>query len=166
MSEKNLETEVAIVKNDVNQIGRLFSKLEIALDKITDVNSNIGQMLAVHEQRLVDSEKEFVYIKKEMGEVDEKLNGEIKEIHSRLTTNTREIERKMSDEIDKVLDAIKDLKTSIDDHEKDGNEKITALSARLASLEKWRWILLGAFATGGFLLGNGVTFGNIFSLFT
>ena len=37
MSDTNLEAEVAIVKNDITQIGRLFSKLEIALDKITDV---------------------------------------------------------------------------------------------------------------------------------
>jgi len=154
----NLETEIAIVKNDVNQIGRLFSKLEIALDKITDVNASIGQMLAVHEQRLVDSEKEFVYIKKEIDAADEKMNNEIKEIHSRLTTNTREIERKMSDEIDKVLAAIKDLKKSIDDHEQDVED-------RLVSLEKWRWIILGAFTTGAFLLGNGVTFSKILGIF-
>ena len=48
---KSLETEVALVKNDVSQIGNLFEKLEVALDKITDVNNSISQMLAVHEQR-------------------------------------------------------------------------------------------------------------------
>lgn len=158
MSDTNLEAEVAIVKNDITQIGRLFSKLEIALDKITDVNANIGQMLAVHEQRLIDSEKEFVYMKKEIDDTDEKIDNEIKQIHSRLTTNTREIERKMSDEIDKVLDAIKELQSSIDDKQKD-------VEFRLDSLEKWRWIILGACATGGFLLANGVTFSKIASLF-
>ena len=152
---KSLETEVALVKNDVVQIGQLFSKLETALDKITDVSNNIGQILAVHEQRLIDGEKEFEAIKLEMSDAEDKFDNEVKDLHSRLTSNTREIETKMSKEIDKVLEAIKDLKSHmVDKHDK--------LETRLAALERWRWILLGAFAVGAMLVGNGVTFQSLF----
>lgn len=148
---KSLETEIALVKSDVNQIGQLFGKLETALDKITDVSNNIGQILAVHEQRLKDGEVQFDELKKEMGNAENKFDDEVKDLHSRLTTNTREIEQKMSNEIDKVLEAIKDLKGHmIDKHDK--------LETRLAALERWRWILLGAFLAGAMLVGNGVTF--------
>ena len=47
------------------------------------------------------------------------------------------IENKMSKEIDKVLDSIKDLK----EHLIDKNDKI---EERLTALERWRWILVGA----------------------
>jgi chromosome segregation ATPase len=152
---KSLETEIAVIKNDVNQIGQLFSKLETALDKITDVSNNIGQILAVHEQRLKDGEVQFDELKKEMDNAEDKFDNEVKDLHSRLTTNTREIEQKMSNEVDKVLEAIKDLKSHmVDKHDK--------LETRLAALERWRWILLGAVAVGAMLLGNGVTFQSLF----
>lgn len=152
---KSLETEIALVKSDVNQIGQLFGKLETALDKITDVSNNIGQILAVHEQRLKDGEVQFDKLKKEMGNAENKFDDEVKDLHSRLTTNTREIEQKMSNEIDKVLEAIKDLKGHmVDKHDK--------LETRLAALERWRWILLGAFIAGAMLVGNGVTFESLF----
>lgn len=134
---KTLETEVALVKQDVNQIGQLFSKLETALDKITDVSNNIGQILAVHEQRLQYGEEEFETLKADMKNAEDKFDDEVKDLHSRLTSNTREIESKMSKEIDKVLDSIKDLK----DHLITKNDKI---EERLTALERWRWILVGA----------------------
>ncbi len=136
-SNAALETEVALVKNDLSQMGQLFSKLEVALDKITDVSNNIGQILAVHEQRLQDGEKEFQTLKDEMVTAESKFDNEVKDLHSRLTSNTRELESKMSKEIDKVLDSIKDLK----DHLIDKNDKI---EQRLTALERWRWILVGA----------------------
>ena len=152
---KSLETEIAVIKNDVNQIGQLFSKLETALDKITDVSNNIGQILAVHEQRLKDGEVHFDELRKDMDNAEDKFDNEVKDLHSRLTTNTREIEQKMSNEVDKVLEAIKDLKSHmVDKHDK--------LETRLAALERWRWILLGAVAVGAMLLGNGVTFQSLF----
>ena len=154
---KSLETEIAVIKNDVNQIGQLFSKLETALDKITDVSNNIGQILAVHEQRLKDGEVHFDELRKDMDNAEDKFDNEVKDLHSRLTTNTREIEQRMSNEIDKVLEAIKDLKSHmVDKHDK--------LEIRLAALERWRWILLGAFIAGAILVGNGVTFKSLLSI--
>ena len=56
---KSIDTELAVVKNEVGQMGQLFAKLEIALDKITDVSNNIGQILAtrnlMHELRSIDN---------------------------------------------------------------------------------------------------------------
>tara|TARA_Y100000389_G_scaffold201169_1_gene243196 strand:- start:2658 stop:3128 length:471 start_codon:yes stop_codon:yes gene_type:complete len=151
---KSLETEIAVVKNDVNQIGNLFSKLETALDKITDVSNNIGQILAVHERRLKDGEVHFEELRKDMDEAEDKFDDEVKDLHSRLTTNTREIEQKMSNEIDKVLEAIKDLKSHLGD-------KQSKLEDRLTALERWRWILLGIVLAGGFMLGNGLSLTNL-----
>ena len=150
-----LETQIAVVKNDVAQIGQLFAKLEVALDKITDVSNNIGQILAVHERRLDEGEQHFDNLKNDMQHAETKFDDEIKDLHLRLTTNSREIESKMTNEIDKVLEAIKDLKGHM-------VEKHDTLEKRLDALERWRWIILGAFAAGGILLGNGFSLTSIF----
>jgi CHASE3 domain sensor protein len=76
-------------------------------------------------------------LRSDMNNAENKFDDEVKDLHSRLTSNTREIESKMSKEIDKVLDSIKDLK----DHLINKNDKI---EERLTALERWRWILVGA----------------------
>jgi len=48
----NLETEVAVLKSDVNRMASLFSRLDTAIEKMGDVSNNIAKMLAVHEERL------------------------------------------------------------------------------------------------------------------
>lgn len=144
-TNKSLETEIAVIQTDIVQIGSLFQKLEITLDKLTDVNNNLSQIIAVHEQRLNEGAKEFTSLKTDMETAENRFDDEVKDMHSRLTSNTRDLENKMTNEIDKVLEAIKDLKIHI-------SERHDKLEDRVAMLEKWRWIIVGIFvATSLFL---------------
>jgi peptidoglycan hydrolase CwlO-like protein len=144
-TNKSLETEIAVIQTDIGQIGSLFQKLEITLDKLTDVNNNLSQIIAVHEQRLNEGAKEFTSLKTDMDTAENRFDDEVKDMHSRLTSNTRDLENKMTHEIDKVLEAIKDLKTHL-------NIRHDKLEDRVAMLEKWRWIIVGIFvATSLFL---------------
>lgn len=120
---KQVEAELTVVKHDVNQIGSLFVKLEATLDKLGTVCNNATQILAVHEQRLSEGERNFNNIHQDMAELEEK----------------------MSKDIDKVLDAIKDLKIHI-------GTKHDKLEDRIENLEKWRWILIGVLVAGGMFL--------------
>jgi len=120
---KQVEAELTVVKHDVNQIGKLFVKLEATLDKLGTVCNNATQILAVHEQRLSEGERTFNNIQQDMAELEEK----------------------MSKDIDKVLEAIKDLKVHI-------GTKHDKLEDRIENLEKWRWILMGVLVAGGMFL--------------
>ena len=120
---KQVEAELTVVKHDVNQIGKLFVKLEATLDKLGTVCNNATQILAVHEQRLSEGERNFNNIHQDMAELEEK----------------------MSKDIDKVLEAIKDLKIHI-------GTKHDKLEDRIENLEKWRWILIGVLVAGGMFL--------------
>jgi small-conductance mechanosensitive channel len=148
---KSLETEVALIKHDVNQIGSLFVKLETALEKIGDVSQNIGQMLAVHESRLnyADEKQEEVLIALERAKKE--TDNDIKELHSRMTTTTRELKQEMSKDIDKVLDSIKDLKAHV-------VNKTERLENRISALERWRYILLGAITLAAFVVPAIISF--------
>lgn len=145
LTVKSLETELAIVKNEIGQIGHLFSKLEITLEKITNVSTNVSQILAVHERRLHETDLQFESVKNRMEIGDGRVKEDIKDLHSRVTSTSREVEEKMSREIEKVLHAIQDLKTHM-------LEKDNKLEERIETLERWRWIMVGILiAAGAFL---------------
>ncbi len=145
LTVKSLETELAIVKNEIGQIGHLFSKLEITLEKITNVSTNVSQILAVHERRLHETDLQFESVKNRMEIGDGRVKEDIKDLHSRVTSTSREVEEKMTREIEKVLHAIQDLKTHM-------LEKDTKLEERIETLERWRWIMVGILiAAGAFL---------------
>jgi len=145
LTVKSLETELAIVKNEIGQIGHLFSKLEITLEKITNVSTNVSQILAVHERRLHETDLQFESVKNRMEIGDGRVKEDIKDLHSRVTSTSREVEEKMTREIEKVLHAIQDLKTHM-------LEKDNKLEERIETLERWRWIMVGILiAAGAFL---------------
>ena len=145
LTVKSLETELAIVKNEIGQIGHLFSKLEITLEKITNVSTNVSQILAVHERRLHETDLQFESVKNRMEIGDGRVKEDIKDLHSRVTSTSREVEEKMSREIEKVLHAIQDLKTHM-------LEKDNKLEERIETLERWRWIMVGILIAAGVFL--------------
>ena len=145
LTVKSLETELAIVKNEIGQIGHLFSKLEITLEKITNVSTNVSQILAVHERRLHEADLQFESVKNRMEIGDGRVKEDIKDLHSRVTSTSREVEEKMSRGIEKVLHAIQDLKTHM-------LEKDTKLEERIETLERWRWIMVGILIAAGVFL--------------
>jgi predicted nucleic acid-binding Zn-ribbon protein len=142
---KSLETELAIVKNEIGKIAHLFSKLEITLEKITNVSTNVSQILAVHERRLQENDLQFESVKNRMEISDGRVKDDIKDLHSRVTSTSREVEEKMSKEIDKVLHAIQDLKIHM-------LEKDNKLEERIETLERWRWIMVGILIAAGIFL--------------
>ena len=139
------ETEIALVKNEVNQMGQLFLKLENALDKITEVCNNIGQMLAVHDERLNNQEDYADELKEQIEMHRKEHQADIKELHSRLTTAQREITKQNQVDMEKVLASIESLKMDVSGRMSEQDQRIT-------SLEKWRWIVVGAVVITGFAL--------------
>jgi len=139
------ETEIALVKNEVNQMGQLFLKLETALDKITEVCNNIGQMLAVHDERLNNQEDYADELKEQIEMHRKEHQADIKELHSRLTTAQREITKQNQVDMEKVLASIESLKMDVSGRMSEQDQRIT-------SLEKWRWIVVGAVVITGFAL--------------
>ena len=48
----SLATKIAVMESDIRQMSGLFGKLDISIEKITELNTSIKEVLAVHEQRL------------------------------------------------------------------------------------------------------------------
>ena len=131
------EAELEVLKTVV-------SKIDQSLEKMTTVSNDIGKILAVHESRIDQLEK-----------YGEDRFDDIKELHSRITTNHRE-----------MMDKINDMEKRMDDKFRRQNEVATEqhsriqreleddikdISKRIRNLENWKWWMMGVAAALGFI---------------
>ena len=135
-TQSKYDREIATIKADVAAMGHLFEKLDDAIEKIGDASANISSILAVHEERIDQTEKLVTERRRESAEA-------VKELHSRITTASRErmeehkqVQSEMKQSEEKILDAINELR-------KDVNREQQHLEDRIQKLEQWRWILMG-----------------------
>jgi len=122
-----LETEVKILKKELQDQAKIHNRLDIAIEKLTDVSNSIHRMLAVHEEKISRQEESLAESEQKLEVRRTELSVKIDELHSRITTNTKEIMA----EIQKIKDD---------------------LAARVGVLEKWRHVLIGCSIVAGFLL--------------
>ena len=139
-----LETEVKLLKKDLEDQRKIDDRLDIAIEKLTDVSNSINRMLAVHEEKIARQEEAIFEAETKIEERRSELLIKIDELHSRITTNTKEImtaataqHQSQNKEIQKIRDE---------------------LVARVGVLERWRHVLIGGSIVIGFLLHKFVDF--------
>jgi|TARA_B110000196_G_C21141624_1_gene664112 DNA repair exonuclease SbcCD ATPase subunit len=143
MSE--LETEVQLIKRDIADTKVIHGRLDVAIDKLTDVSNSIHRMLAVHEEKLTRQEEASYDLEKQIEKRREEVLLKIDDLHSRVTTNTKEIMTAASAQHDQQNREIQKIREEI--------------GARMGVLERWRHVLIGGSIVAGFLLHKFVDFG-------
>ena len=123
-----------MVDIEVGVLKSVVAKLDTSLEKIAEVSNNISRLLAVHDERINTIEKNA-----------DNRDLEIKDLHVRITSQTKEIFDKLDHMEKRMEDRIKALEKSI----KDDQSKI---DIRILVLEKWRWYIIGAAAIIGYLV--------------
>ena len=125
-----LATDLQVLKNEVEQVASVNTKLDSAIDKLTDISGSIKSMLAVHEEKLSKQEEIdkaiFNLIENRRVEFDTNY----KELHARIN----KIHKELTDEIEmsekRLMCEIKTLASNLD--------------GRIGVFEKYRWIIIGA----------------------
>lgn len=141
MSDLDISAELVIIKNQLSHMDKVFDKVTNTLDKITELCNNSASILQLHDQRFKEHEHEMLRITTNFNSLDAEQTRDVTALHSRITTQHRELEDKMTKEVDKVLLAIQDLKAQIISKHDD-------LESRIEMLERWRWIILGILIAG------------------
>lgn len=135
------------------QMAELFTKLDTTIDRMTDISNSINQMLVVHEQKIQqnteDTEDLFHLTEKRRIENDEQL----RELHSRITTNGKETRQEMNANVIKIMHAISEIKDVMLEREKVIRNEQSDLEKRINDLEKKNWFFMGGAAVIGFLVG-------------
>ena len=133
----DLETEVKLLKKELEDQRKIHDRLDIAIEKLADVSNSIHRMLAVHEEKLTRQEEAL-----ESRRIE--ISSQISELHSRVTTNTKEI----------MLSATKQH----DNQNKEIQKIREDLNKRIGILEKWRHVLIGCSIVAGFILHKFMNF--------
>ena len=133
-----LETEVELIKKELHDRKKIHDRLDVAIEKLTDVSNSINRMLAVHEEKITRQEEAIFEAEQQIEVRRSELSRQIDELHSRITTNTKEIMKAAASQHmqqNKEIQKIKD-----------------ELISRVGVLEKWRHVLIGGSIVIGFML--------------
>ena len=136
MSE--LETEVKLLKKELEDQAKIHDRLDVAIEKLTDVSNSINRMLAVHEEKIARQEEAIAEAEGQIEFRRSELMVKIDELHSRITTNTKEIMTAAAEQHANQNREIQKLHNEI--------------NLRIGVLEKWRHVLIGGSIVVGFLL--------------
>ena len=140
-----LETEVKLLKKELQDQTKINGRLDIAIEKLTDVSNCINRLLAVHEEKIARQEEAIVVAEQQIEVRRTELTAKIDELHSRITTNTKEIMTAAAQQHEAQNKEIQKIKDE--------------LVARVGVLEKWRHVLIGGSIVIGFLLHKFMEFG-------
>ena len=86
-----IKTDLELLKKEVEDMKQIHTRLDTAIEKLTDVSSCVNRMLAVHEEKLARQEEAIVDAEQKIEVRRAELSKQIDELHSRITTNTKEL---------------------------------------------------------------------------
>ena len=137
---EKIKTEIALLKKDAKTSELIHQRLEIAIDKLSEIVISCKQMLAQQEQKLQKAEQTdddiFITLESRRKEWD----SDLKDLHSRISTQARDLRESQYQSENKLLNEIRAVRTQ--------------LSERVGVLEKWRWLIIGGSIIIGLMMSN------------
>ena len=120
-----LTTKVAILDKEFESVRQMSSKLDVAVDKLTEVAEDIRTLVTVQQAKLDYQEQETNYVKNSLKEFKTFVNEELK------------VGRTY------IIDELQSFKDSL--------EKI---DARISKLERWKWVAIGGATVIGYAIAQ------------
>ena len=123
--------------SDLEHIEKRQSRIEDAIDKLTEISADLNKMLAVQEQRLSQQERS-------MGIIEDMVERRREEYENKI----QNVYNVMSREDNKILEELEKMRKEQKDQHK-------AISDKMTALEKIIWTYLGGFSVVVFLITYG-----------
>jgi hypothetical protein len=133
---QKLVQDVAVLKEQNATAADIHGRLDSAIDKLTDIQSDIKSMLAVHEERLIRAEESDAELTDIMEQRNRLWQDDLKELHGRITSTSKDFVE-INNEHEKVV--IK----KVDDMQQYFILEAQKFDKRLTELERWKWIVIG-----------------------
>ena len=125
-----IKVDVEVLKNQVLTITQLCGKMDSVIEKLVD-----------NHDRMVNK----IYTDMEKRKAD--TNADIKELHSRITTISREVADKVELTERRIMDEIKSLRDDIAEHNrKEEND--------LQKILQWKWMVAGGVIVLAWVISN------------
>ena len=126
----DLKVDVEVLKNQVLTITQLCGKMDSVIEKLVDNHDRmVNQIYTDMEKRKADT------------------NADIKELHSRITTISREVADKVELTERRIMDEIKSLREDIAEHNKKEDDD-------LRKILQWKWMVAGGVVVLAWVISN------------
>jgi hypothetical protein len=128
----NIDTEIAIIKKDLENVDRLISKMDTLVVEIGHLSKSIAlqnRTIENHEKRLSKIDELLVNDKTEESLFRKEHAARLQMMHD-MSIDERDLRRR------DILDAIREVELKYNVANKEITERIT-------SLEQWKWWLMG-----------------------
>jgi methionine synthase II (cobalamin-independent) len=86
-----LETKVAVLEEKLLVHEQMMSRIETAIEKLSEVNSNVSKMLAVHEEKISSNEKTDNVLFTKIDQLSSKMDSD----HNVVLSKIQELEKKV-----------------------------------------------------------------------
>lgn len=125
-----IKVDVEVLKNQVLTITQLCGKMDSVIEKLVDNHDRmVNQIYNDMEKRKADT------------------NADIKEIHSRITTISREVADKVELTERRIMEEIKSLREEIEKHNRKEDDD-------LRKILQWKWMVAGGVIVLAWVISN------------
>ena len=125
----DLAVQIEGIKKDVENVNNLNTRLDTAIEKLTDVSTSIKSMLAVHETKIQRQEQ-----------IDDIIFDKLKERAGEIDTVHRELSKEIQQVEKRILIEVKQIKLD--------------LGARVGIIERYKWLIMGGALVIGWILST------------
>ena len=146
-TNSELYKDVVKLKSDMAQINVLVDRIDVTIEKLTEVSKNISELLAVQANRLEFQEK----MTQQLSVLMEKRRDESEENIRYLREEMEKVEKDLNKVLDeKYHDMLDEIKSIRDDNSKQHQQ----MQDKFSQFERWMWMVSGGAVIIAFLLSK------------
>lgn len=124
------------VQKELNQFSKFVDRMDVTIEKLTEVSSTVSQLLAVQGNRLESQEKLMGHMQQMLDKRKDETDKNTRDIYEKIQESENNIYEEIEVSNEKILMEVKNLGQKFEEHNKVTNERIT-------KIEKWMWTALG-----------------------
>lgn len=145
---KKLADSISILQQDMAQVGALVERLDVTIEKLTEVSSRVSELLAVQGTRLENQEKISEHIQDLIEKRRVETDTNIKDVYLRVEKVEKDLYNEIESSQNKVLAEIKDMRA-------ESTAQHNELTKKVNRLEKWMWTFIGGLSVVVFVIEIG-----------
>lgn len=138
---------IAELEKDMAQVGSLVDRLDVTIEKLTEVSTTVSQLLAVHDSRLEHQEKIGEKLQDLVETRRVETEGYVKDLHSKIDRVEKDLTDDIEDSNKEVIKKIEELHDKTTMQHKEINERFT-------KAERWMYLCAGGGAVILWILNN------------
>jgi hypothetical protein len=148
---KKLAETISTLQQDMAQVGTLVDRLDVTIEKLTEVSTRVSELLAVQGTRLENQEKVSEQIQTLIEKRRVETDANIKDVYIRVERVEKDLYNDIEASQAMVLTEIKEMRA-------ESTTQHNELKGKVNRLEKWMWTCIGAIVVISFIIQVGIKF--------